>query len=37
MSLEWRTPAEASLCSGELKKKWKSYRENAIKRLGCMK
>jgi transposase InsO family protein len=37
MSLEWRTPAEAALCSGELKKKWKSYRENAIKRLGCMK
>ena len=21
MSLEWRTPAEAALCSGELKKK----------------
>ena len=37
MSLEWRTPAEAALCSGELKKKWKSYRDNAIKRLGCMK
>ena len=33
MSLEWRTPAEAALCSGELKKKWTSYREKAIKGL----
>ena len=33
MSLEWRTPAEAALCTGELKKKWTSYRENAIKGL----
>ena len=31
MSLDWRTPAEAALCSGELEKKWKSYRETAIK------
>ena len=33
MSLDWRTPAEAALCTGELKKKWKSYREIAIKAL----
>ncbi len=31
MSLDWRTPAEAALCSGELEKKWKNYREIAIK------
>ena len=31
MSLDWMTPAEAALCSGELKKKWVSYRENYIK------
>ena len=31
MSLDWKTPAEAALCTGELKKKWKSYREFAIK------
>lgn len=31
MSLDWMTPAEAALCSGELKKKWVSYRENHIK------
>ena len=33
MSLDWKTPAEAALCTGELKKKWTSYRENAIKGL----
>ena len=33
MSLDWKTPAEAALCTGELKKKWKSYREFAIKYL----
>ena len=31
MSLDWMTPAQAALCSGELNKKWKSYREKAIK------
>jgi transposase InsO family protein len=31
MSLDWKTPAEAALCTGELEKKWKSYREEAIK------
>ncbi|MBQ5507847.1 MAG: IS3 family transposase, partial [Prevotella sp.] len=30
MSLDWKTPAEAALCIGELEKKWKSYREIAI-------
>ena len=33
MSLDWKTPAEAALCTGELEKKWKSYREIAIKSL----
>ena len=33
MSLDWRTPAEAALCTGEMKKKWVSYREKAIKDL----
>lgn len=33
MSLDWKTPAEAALCTGEFKKKWKSYREIAIKSL----
>ena len=33
MSLDWKTPGEAALCTGELKKKWKSYREFAIKSL----
>ena len=33
MSLDWKTPAEAALCAGELEKKWKSYREIAIKSL----
>ena len=32
MSLDWKTPAEAALCTGELQKKWKSYREEAIKK-----
>jgi transposase InsO family protein len=35
MSLDWRTPAEAALCTGELKKKWTSYREKAIKSLAA--
>ena len=30
MSLDWKTPAEAALCSGELKKKWVSHRENFL-------
>ena len=33
MSLDWKTPAQAALCTGELEKKWKSYREIAIKSL----
>ena len=33
MSLDWKTPAEAALCTGEFRKKWKSYREIAIKSL----
>ena len=35
MSLDWKTPAEAALCTGELEKKWKSYREMAIKTLAA--
>jgi len=35
MSLDWRTPAEAALCTGVLKKKWTSYREKAIKSLAA--
>ena len=35
MSLDWRTPAEAALCTGELKKKWTSYREKTIKSLAA--
>ena len=31
MSIDMKTPVEASLCSGELRKHWESYRENAIK------
>ena len=31
MSLEWKTPAEAALCTGELKKKWVRHRENFLK------
>jgi transposase InsO family protein len=33
MSLDWKTPAEAALCTGELEKKWVSYREKNIKSL----
>lgn len=32
MSIDMRTPVEAYLCSGELVKRWKSYRIQAIKR-----
>ena len=35
MSLDWKTPAEAALCTGELEKKWVSYREKAIKDLAA--
>ena len=35
MSLDWKTPAEAALCTGELAKKWMSYREKAIKGLAA--
>jgi transposase InsO family protein len=35
MSLDWKTPAEAALCMGEMEKKWKSYREKAIKALAA--
>ncbi len=35
MSLDWKTPAQAALCTGELEKKWVSYRENAIKGLAA--
>ena len=31
MSLDWKTPSEAALYTGELKKKWVSRRENFIK------
>ena len=31
MSINMMTPAEAALCSGEIEKKWKSYRLIAIK------
>lgn len=31
MSLDMMTPAEAAQCNGEIKKWWKSYREEAIK------
>ena len=33
MSLDWKTPAEAALCTGEIEKKWVSYREKNIKSL----
>ncbi|MCQ2222100.1 MAG: IS3 family transposase [Prevotella sp.] len=33
MSLDGMTPAEAANCTGEIKKKWISYREKAIKNL----
>lgn len=32
MSIDMRTPVEAYPCSGELVKRWKSYRLQAIKR-----
>ena len=35
MSLDWKTPAEAALCTGELRKKWTSYREKAVKALAA--
>ena len=35
MSLDWKTPSEAALCTGEFQKKWISYRENAIKTLAA--
>ena len=35
MSLDWKTPAQAALCTGELKKKWKSHREIALKALAA--
>lgn len=34
MSFDWKTPAEAALCSGELKKKWVSHRENFLTRIA---
>ena len=30
MSIDWMTPAEASVCSGRIEKKWRSFREEAI-------
>lgn len=37
MSLDMMTPAQVANCTGEIKKRWVSYRENAIKekRLSC--
>ena len=32
LSLEGMTPAQAAQCEGEMKKRWKSYREIAIKK-----
>jgi transposase InsO family protein len=32
-SLDWLTPNQAHKMSGELKKHWKSYREDAIKKM----
>lgn len=31
MSLDWMTPEEAARCNGEIKKWWRSYRDEAIK------
>lgn len=31
MSIDYLTPSQASYCTGELKKHWKSYRDMAIK------
>lgn len=33
MSIDMRTPVEALKCNGEIKKRWHSYRDEAIKRL----
>jgi hypothetical protein len=33
MSLDGMTPAEATLCKGEIRKMWCSYREKALKNL----
>lgn len=33
MSLDGMTPDEAALCEGEIKKRWHSFRENALKNL----
>ena len=35
MSLDWKTPAQAALCTGELAKRWKSHREIALKALAA--
>ena len=35
MSLDWKTLAEAVLCTGELKKKWVSHRENFLKQYAA--
>lgn len=32
MSVDMMTPQEAARCNGEIRKWWKSYREEAIKR-----
>jgi len=34
MSLDMMTPAQAALCTGPIKKRWHSYREDAIKNNG---
>ena len=33
MSLDGMTPDEAAMCEGEIRKKWCSYREKALKNL----
>ena len=33
MNLDGMTPAEATLCKGEIRKMWCSYREKALKNL----
>ncbi|MCM1292211.1 MAG: IS3 family transposase [Bacteroides sp.] len=37
MSVNMITPEEAAKCNGEIRKWWKSYREEAIKRVSAMK
>ena len=37
MSIDMMTPVQASLCKGELTKRWHSYREEAIKRVTLEK